>query len=235
MIYLPEYNKYLELVREGLIMTHNIIKYKSTLQIKLNSIGVKYNLNIIDKFTYNLDILNPEYFTNNELQYIIDINKDILGYYPSYIWRTNSIGEKGDPYDNEYLNNKYIKLKIRFEAKYDDGLYKNDLDVPDYAYHLSPSENKNNNLKYGLHPKSRKRKTEHPDRIYFLYDIDDYEKLLKSLKMDDKLKSLDRKYTLYKVKIPNDIIIHSDPNHIGAFFIYDFIHPEDIEIIKDEI
>jgi len=230
------YNDYVQQIKEGLIYTHNIEKYQDNLDIELNSIGVKeYKLNIKSKFVYDLEILNSNELNNDLLKYIIDINQNLLGYYPSFIWVKNNIGTNGFVFDEKYLSNKYLSIKIRFEAKYEDGLYKNDLDVPNFAYHLSPENKKEKISKDGLCPKSYNRKTKHPDRLYLFYDSNDYEELLKSLKLNDKINNLNRNYVLYKVKLNDKMIIHSDPNYDKGFYTYDNISPKNIEIFKDNL
>ncbi|MCB1713459.1 MAG: hypothetical protein KDH96_13625, partial [Candidatus Riesia sp.] len=100
---------------------------------------------------------------------------------------------------------------------------------------LSPTDKKYKILKNGLYPKSYNRKTKHPDRIYFFYDMNDYKYLLKSLKLNDKINNLYRNYSLYKVKLTQENIIHSDPNFSKGFYTYDNISPMDIELIEDEL
>lgn len=235
MKHLSEYEKYLNLIKEGLTRTYSIEKYHSNLEIELYSLKVEFTLNIINKFSYELEIYNPTIYNNDMLLYILSLNSNILGYYPSYIWVTNKMGEIGFKYDKKYINNKYLKIKVRFEAKYEDGLYTNDLTVPEYAYHLSPMNKKDKILNDGLYPKTRKRKSEHPERIYFFYDIENTNELLNSLKRNDTMNNIDINYILCKVKIPTDIIIHSDPNYEGGFFIYDFILPKNIEILMENL
>ena len=238
MKYLSEYKNYLNLIKDGLIRTYSIEKYHSNLEIMLNSLNLKYDLNIINKFIYDLEIFNTNNYSNDVLEYILNLNKNLLGYYPSYVWVTNINGENGFKYDYKYINNKYHNIKIRFEAKYEDGLYKNDLVIPDYAYHLSSMNKKDKITKEGLYPKATKRKTDHPERIYFFYDIENKDDLLKSLKINDIMNNKNNKnnkYILYKIKMPKDIIIHSDANYSGGFFIYDFILPKNIEIIEENL
>ena len=55
------------------------------------------------------------------------------------------------------------------------------------------------------------------------------------LKLNDANNNIQLNYILYKVKIPQDIIIHSDPNFIGGFYIYDSIPPKNLEIVKENI
>lgn len=229
------YKKYLNLVKEGLIITHNIQIYKNSLEIELKSIGVEFEIKIISKFIYDIDILNSDKLSEEQLHFIININQNLLGYYPSYIWVELEDKMRGFPFDIIYLSNKFSKIKVRFESKYDDKLYKNDIEIPDIAYHLSPTDKKYKILKNGLYPKSYNRKTKHPDRIYFFYDMNDYKYLLKSLKLNDKINNLYRNYSLYKVKLTQENIIHSDPNFSKGFYTYDNISPMDIELIEDEL
>jgi CheY-like chemotaxis protein len=147
MIY--DYKKYLKLIKEGIIFTHNIEKYQNNLDIQLSSIGVKHKINIISKFIYDLDILNSKELSNDVLKYAININQNLLGYYPSYIWIVNEIGKNGFVFDERYLSNEFLNITIRFESKYEDGLYKNDLEIPEYAYHLSPKNKRDKILKNG--------------------------------------------------------------------------------------
>jgi len=165
-----DYKKFTGLIKEGLICTHNIQKYYNSLDVQLRYVGVKSNIDIESKFVYNIDILNLQDLSNDVLEYVINLNQNLLGYYPSFIWVTNKVGMNGFPFDMKYLSNKYIGIKIRFESKYDDCSYKNDINVPNIAYHLSPLNKKEKILKNGLCPKSFNRKTNHPERIYLFYD-----------------------------------------------------------------
>lgn len=230
------YENYIQSIKEGLISTHNIEKYSGSLEIELDSIGIKkYNLNIISKLVYELEILNSNKLSNDLLKHMVDINQNLLGYYPSYIWVTNDVGINKFIFDEKYLSNKYSNIKIRFEAKYEDGLYRNDLEVPEFAYHFSPTNKKEKILRDGLCPKSNNRKTKHLDRISFFYNLEDGEELLNNLKWNDKIYNLDRTYTLYKVKLNDKMIIHGDPNYNKGFYTYDNISPKNVEILKENL
>ena len=79
------YKDYIQLIKEGLISTHNIEKYSGNLEIELNSVGVKYKLNIISKLVYELEILDSNKLSDDVLEYVVNINQNLLGYYPAYI------------------------------------------------------------------------------------------------------------------------------------------------------
>ena len=84
-------------------------------------------------------------------------------------------------------------------------------------------------------PKSYNRKTKHPDRLFLFYNFSDYEELLIGLKLNDRLNDLNRSYILYRVKMNNSMIIHSDPNYNKGFYTYDNISPKDVEILKENL
>jgi len=227
-----DYLKFVELIKEGLIRTHNIEKYYESLDIELNAIGIKSEIEIKSKFLFHLTILNSNDVANEKLEYVITICKDLLGYYPSYIWVKNNISWNGFKFDQKYLDNKYTNIKIRFESKYEDGLYKNTLEVPKIAYHLSPTKNRKRINDMGIYAKSGSRKTYHNDRVYLFYDLNDYEKLLNSLKISDKT---NQSYDLYEITLDDKNVIHTDPNYIKGFYTYDSIRPSYIKMIKSDL
>ena len=51
------------------------------------------------------------------------------------------------------------------------------------------------------------------DRLYLFYNLSDYEKLLKSLKIID---IKDMKYDLYEIILNDKNIIHSDQNYTNG-------------------
>ena len=233
-----EYKDYIKSINEGLIKTYNIYKYHSSLDIQLNSVGIKSKIDIIDKFSYELEILNNKNINNKKnndsYKYLISLNNN-LGYYPSYIWVENDFGTNSFKFDMKYLNSKYKSLKIRFEAKYEDGLYKNDLVVPTKAYHLTDQRNKIKIEDIGLVPKSNNRVSFHQDRIYLFYNKNDYTTLLLSLRANDNKNNLIKQYVLFEVELNDRYIIHTDPNYNKGFFTYDNIPPNNIKTIKEKL
>ena len=55
---------------------------------------------------------------------------------------------------------------------------------------------------------------------------------MNAIKFNDKLNNLYREYILYKVKLSDENIIHTDPNFIKGFYTNDNISPLDIELIN---
>lgn len=214
------YNDFIESIKEGLIYTNNIEKYKSSIINSLTPLGFIFTINIIDKFKFDISVENIELDIN---LFISIVNN--YGYYPSsfilylkngmynqYKYKLDDLKSKINEFN---LTKDY--LIIRFESKYNDGLYKSDLDVPDYLYHITRDINITNIMKNGLIPKSRSRLSTHPDRIHFCYEL------------NDKMSDQDFNYSVIKVNcedLKDKIILHTDPNFIDTCFTYDNIDPK---------
>lgn len=233
------YKEFINLIKEGLIKTYNILKHSNTLEMNLKSIGYDINLNIIDKYQYSILIFNPKWFLKNDeiFNLFFEFNEN-MGYFATSFkeyrnerYNIFKIKEK----DIKENLNTISKIEIFFESKYELNNYTNILDIPDIAYHLSPVKNKKRIDNYGLVAKSHNRKSFHPDRIYFFYNLDNYHSLLNELKMNDIFNEKQQKYNLYEVNFNGNEIIHSDPNYSKGFYTYDNIHPNNIKIIMKNL
>jgi len=232
---ITNYKKYLHLIKEGLIRTFNIEKYINSLEEKLYSLKLNHKVDIENKFKFFITIYDANIVNNLVFNEILSITNN-LGYFPSTILLTNKFGMKNQfKFDIKYLSNEYKMIKITFEAKYEDGAYTNDLEIPPTAYHLTKQKFKEKILKNGLYPKSLNRKSKHIERIYMFYDIDNYLKLLKSLKVNDILNNKNDKYILLQIKLTDKNIIHSDPNYINGFYTTDNISVKNIKLLKKNL
>lgn len=234
---MKKYEEYLQLIKEGLIYTHNILKYEKSLLMQLSGFGLNCEIDVINKLTFVVTINNVlklndcyDLFFNNII--------NLYGYFPSYIYVTFKTGRKYNfKFDDEKLKkrlNKFVRnITIRFEAKYDDGVLKNDLKVPNKLYHLSRTIYREKIMENGLEPKTQDRVSKYPKRIYLFYFLDDYNFLLKKLTINDYIKTGEEyDYDLYEIDSSTlDIIIHSDPNFERGCFTYDNIHPKYIKKI----
>ena len=239
------YTDFLTFIKEG-YNTYNIYQYQDNIHIQLVGCGIENLVEIINKFSYNVTIFNPKCLLDNNIQISLFSTNNLLGYFPSHmiLYKTNlTFGDlpKDSKFDLKELLEKITlgnitKIKIKFEGLYDDGLYKNNIDVPDICYHLSPIEYKNKILKIGLYPKSKNRITTHPERIFLFQNYNDYNILLANLKTNDK-KTLgySRIYNLYEIQMDKNIILHTDPNFMMGFFTYDNISPKNIKISLENI
>jgi hypothetical protein len=238
-------NEYDELIKEGLIRTWNIYKYENNLRMELFNIGLNFDLNIIDKFTYEILLYDINWLNDeNVLKEFFAININTLGYYPSFFFTILKNGmQKSFKYDRKIFNDNLKianidKMKIIFNSKYEDGYYTNDLIVPDKLYHVSPTINRNKILTNGLYPKTNMRKENHPERIYFAYNYDDCDKLIDNFKINDIINNkINTKYDLYEINSKElNIIIHTDPNFFDkGCYTYDNINPNKIKLIKLDI
>ena len=230
MINIKKYGEYLILIKEGLIRTHNILQYETSLSNKLNKYKIQHTINIIDKLEFQLIIQNP---LESDLQWIINECINLYGYYPSYyfIEMTNGLKNQSKWSDFKYLPN-ITEIKINFEAKYSDSVYTNDIVCPNKLYHLTYQENINKISKIGLYPKTYNRISDHSSRIYLFPDMSQYQNLLSTLKRSDKINNLpDKKYSLLEIETDNILILHTDPNYRLGYYTYDNIHPSKIKIL----
>jgi len=233
------FTQFIKLITEGLIKTHNILKYSNTLEMNLKGIGYDVNINVIDKYKYSVIVFNPKWFltTDKIFDLFFKFNEN-MGYFP-----TNYKEFRNDRYNLFKFGEQDIKLNLNniskieffFESKYELNNYTNTIVVPNIAYHLSPNKNDKRIKDYGLTPKSGNRKTFHPDRIYFFYNMNDYLNLLDQLKANDFSNSIKQKYNLYEINFTGDEIIHTDPNYSKGFFTYDNIHPNDVKTLMTNL
>ena len=232
------YKEFIFNIKEGLIKTYNIEKYSSNLENELIMCGFDININIVSKYKYSIIINNIDWLKNDAYDLFFSLNNN-LGYFPSYIKSYKNEISNGFVFSEKTLKSQLSlnidKIEIFFESKYDDGLYKNDIDVPKKSYHLSPSKNRNRISEIGLYPKSGSRKTYHTDRIYLFYDKKNYILLYESLKTNDLYNNIIQQYDLYEIKLDDKNIIHTDPNYENGFYTYDNISVKNIKIIKKDL
>lgn len=220
------YKEYLNLLKEGLITTHRISKYRIIIDNFL--IDYKYNIKINDNDTFSLELYEKDIDFYISLLSLINN----LGYYPSYIWvsreKKNSFKYDFDVMKKEIKNEKFKNIKLLLEAKFDIEIE----NIPKQIYHIFMMKYENKIFKNGLIPKSRMRKTYHPDRCYFTYSKIESENLINEFKFIDKVNNIDEKYDILIVNTSeiDDIKFYNDPNSVG-FYTYDNISPEYLEKI----
>lgn len=220
-------------LKEGLIVTHNIINYKTSLISLLDQYNIEYDINIKDKLEFFITIYNPNKYTCGT---IVSICNN-LGYFPSYIYVTlknNMINNF--KFDKFKYSDNIKEFKIKFEAKYDDKLYKNDIICPDILYHLTYQKYKQSILQKGLYPKSKNRLSVHPERIYLFKNLNDFNNLVDKLKMSDVINNISEYYMLLEIDSSDDkFILHTDPNYRLGYFTYDNININNIKFLKENI
>lgn len=222
---MKRYKEFIEELKEGLITTHDITVYNKVIMNYLDSLNFKSDLKVIDKLNFFLKIFNNLNESNIEMvnNYIYN-----LGYFPStyVVTLTNGMTNRFKYLKDVKFNNAQ-SVEINYEAKYTDGLHRNDIICPDKLYHLTYSDNWDSIIKRGIYPKSKKRLSIHPDRIYLFDNISDYKALLNNLKLSDSINSISKKYDLLEIdSSDNKFILHTDPNYRMGYFTYDNIHPK---------
>lgn len=254
-----KYEKFIQQINEGLIMTHDISYIDTIFRNVLNKIIIKYNLTIKNfNNTFDLELQN----NLEKIPIILDFINN-YGYFPSFVYLELNNGMKNSfKYKDNFFKNfnypNYKSIKIVCEAKYGDTIPINRL------YHITPLPNLEKILKKGLIPRSFNKITYTTSRIYFGYNQEDTEKiavrLFNMLDIDYKNTSSEYKeyrkkfntYCLLEINIPsieeykkynkftniNDIrhIIrfYNDPNfNDRGCFTYNNIRPEWITYIKD--
>jgi hypothetical protein len=224
------YTNFVEHLKEGLIRTYNITQYGNNLLFKLSRLGIHVSLDIIDKHVFNMIIDNPKL---DDIEIILDECVNLFGYYPSYYYITLYNGSINEFKWNDFeLKEGTSQIKIRFESKYDDGLYNNINICPLTLYHYTYTENIKNILLNGIYPKSKSRLSNHPERIYVFTDISNKSSLLNNLKRSDTKNGINKDYILLEIDCSNkSLILHTDPNYTLGYYTYDTISPNLIKVI----
>lgn len=204
-------------LKEGLIKTTNIGK---TLNLLKSSFNFKFEYqrdnNTFEVTFHQIDKSNLDKF----LKYANN-----LGWFPSYI--TTSL-YKGKWDENVYSNDL---SKIRFEAKFDEEIVEK---IPDFLYHITPTQNANKILNVGLVPKSRSKASYHPERVYLGKSIEGVEKLAPQMYQ----RTGDLSFTILKIDtnmVPGGYLrLYTDPNYSKeAYYTLNNIPPQVIEKIKE--
>jgi hypothetical protein len=226
------FEEYIYQLNEGLIKTNPIDKSLTILKKSLiNNIEYWYDLEINNNnntFQINFEgVLNE-----NELEWLFRICNN-LGYFCSfYFLKKHKFPYRGFSWSNiEDFNGKVkncIHSGFLFESKFDTLLkYK-----PSFVYHVSDEKYLDRIKKHGVIPKTKNKKTNHPERIYITLSLNKAEKLIDTFKSQDKIKNIKNEYLIFKIdltdKYYDNIKIFKDPNMDGGFYLYDNIKPNDI-------
>lgn len=203
-LYKPEFKIY-----EGLILSHPLYKVVSILNKQYLLSNINYQKNT---FNLNLD------FDVNLNYSIIQLNKLItltnnLGWYPASISSKNNESFINKIFDinnfKEFIIKEFLNINFSFEAKYDI-LEEN---YPNILYHVCETKHLNKILKYGLIPKSRSKKSFHPDRVYLVKNLDNAYKLAEIF---NKM-SLNKEWVILEINIEtirDYLKLFRDPNYL---------------------
>lgn len=164
-------------LNEGLIFTHDI-------KAALKSMNMSRFKSIRDENKFrtfvddSVDFKKLWELTNN------------LGYYPTYLYGMKGkeeISNKFTEYNLKFFLERYEKIQILFEPKYDQEIES----LPKYLYHITTKSKTDKIFRQGLVPKSKSKTSSHPDRVYLAYNVDDLIKISKKFTFQSQLVSGD--------------------------------------------
>ncbi len=237
-----EYKEFVELLKEGLIKTHPVqiaINHIDSI-LMFSGLDVKYKTIKISYLVFEVQLLYNENIKDCFLENMIGLIKNLNGYFVSsvcvvYNDKKRKLIRVKELTDAFLKNNVYL-IVLRFEAKYEDGAYTNNIICPDKLYHIT-----NGNIerikKIGLYSKSCNKLSDHPERIYLCVNSNDCMRLLKMFKNYDTQNNKEIK-PYYLLEINSSVskfVLHTDPNFKEGFFTYDNIRPNDIKVIGENL
>lgn len=145
------------LLHEGLIMTYSVDRTSNV----ITKLGV-----LKDYIRVNYDNNTPKFnvFIKNDKEFFNKLSQkfDMCGWF-------FSDAETNDSYHkdiNDAFNSKSEYFWVGFSPKFDVEI--SDTERPEFVYHVTTKAKLDNILKIGLTPKSGGKRTNHPDRIYFM-------------------------------------------------------------------
>ena len=230
---ITEYNSYISninLLYEGLITSYPM----KTITHQLNKKG--YNISSLDKLN-NVFTIFLEYKSNQEFIKHIKIIESINTVCGWQLAELQCGASRFKDVD-KFLNSKYINqstfVLLRIQPLYNIEITK----IPNKLYHLTPKENGDKILKYGLSPKTHSKRAKHSDRIYFIdsYNIDKIKHLIKALiQYEPAIKS--GIYYLLEISNPIHTIpglkLYKDPDYSHGIYTLQAIDPTVITKIKE--
>jgi hypothetical protein len=221
---------------EGLIYTHSLGNTIHMINYWMNNNSNKFYA--YPKGSTNSHIgVDIERVNKKEYDtFLLLINN--LGYFPSiYVVELVS----GYKEQNKYNYNEIIDLinndksfQIILEAKYDIEISDDQITKLEKLYHASSLKNKEKILKMGLVPKSKEKKSKHPERIYLGYTLDNVMMLIRA----PGFSNFEPEMVIYEIDMKSlnnnrKIRFFNDPNfsNLGCY-TYENIPPQYIKLLK---
>ena len=229
-------------------------------QQKITTDVFQLNNNKISKNDYfltiegkNIIVELKNHYDINEVKYILSSIYSTGFFISKYYISSKKMNDYLIKDENEFLlywstskkkNIKYdkniIKIKLFCEPKWD-----NSVQAPELIYHITEQENTKFILKHGLIPRSEKKKSYHPHRIYFISDKKQIKAMFMSLKQNNFFNKYKNniKYDVLKIDTRNlkskgfnekdyNNVFYDDKNSQGIY-TYDRIQKENITMYKE--
>jgi hypothetical protein len=217
-------------LKEGLIKTAPIGQSVSILKKQFPSWIFQYEKGNKD-FTIEIlkikDGIQPEYFEK-----LLPLLNN-LGWFISYMEIYGSDTAVKDRYNEKivksaFQNEKIHSIYLACEAKFDQKVNK----IPEYLYHVTPLSNWEKIKTIGLVPKSRSKRSFHPERVYLGKNEDTTIRLAPLFYQTTGL----NQWVLLKIDtslIPGDYFrLYYDPNFKYGYYTLNNIPPQAIEKIE---
>lgn len=209
-------------IYEGLIRTENIINSLNIIQRNFSDIKV-------GKLNDTLWVACRSISIETLTMLLKTVNN--LGWFPSVIYLDRTKGKTETIVYSEktlfsLLNEKHRQIRVALEAKYDIAIPKDE--TPSIVYHVTHNDNVKKILKIGLAPKSRSKKSYHPERVY-LADSLDAARIISRMFIE--------KYKHYNwsiLEIDTNITyltLLKDPNFKNGFYTLNNIPPSKISLM----
>ena len=227
-----EYNLYLKnvnLLYEGLITSYPM---QQTIKIIVRN---GYKTSSVDSIN-NTFVIKIEFYSKNScIEQVHELIKlgDRCGWTISEV-RYNLERKNVEEFLLNYTSKTNV-LYLDFEAKYDIEIK----DIPSHLYHVTPKENFNKIMKYGLIPKTENKMSSHPDRIYFLseYTDDSIQQLINRL-YTTSINKKSGEYYLLEIVNPKGQIpglrLYKDPRYLNkGMYTLQSIDPKVINKLKE--
>lgn len=219
---------FIEYLKEGLIKTYPIDFTKRYLTKHLFYLGI--NNFLVDYYgeTIFIKIKKHNKFNYANFKNLISV-LNTCGYFPSIFITYDKNDKKINDFKyikkgktdnlNDVLSTNFEFIQIEAEAKYN-----LKLNIPPKLYHITETGNVNKILKIGLIPKTKSKKANHPDRIYFGFNKIGCLNLINQF---DPNKS----WTLLEIDTKDIKTIYTDPDYIDGCWTYENINPSNIQVI----
>jgi hypothetical protein len=172
--------------------------------------------------------IQPEY-----LEKLIPLLNN-LGYFISYIEIYGDDIKIKDRYNekivkNSFQNSKIHSIYLECEAKFDQKVNK----IPEFLYHIAPLKSWEKIKKIGLVPKSRSKRSFHPERVYLGKDEENTIKLAPKFYQETGL----NEWVVLRIDtnmIPGEYLrLYYDPNFKHGYYTLNNIPPQAIEKVKE--
>lgn len=225
------FNEYLLSLNESRVKTVGVMQANDMLSGWLRFYKLLFEIEInIKQNTYYLKIINSENFNIDKFKMIINMSEN-LGYFPSLldIDDKNIFEEFKNSNETDFIEflkkyniGDFKTIEIKFESWQDKDIEQED--IPDIIYHVCREVNYIKIKKHGLAPKSKSKRSYHPDRIYLIFTLDSAEHLKDILSLETN-----EEYIILEIMVDDNLrttlFLKVDANYSNGYYTTTNIHP----------